>query len=102
MLFKILELISKVFFYGVEKILLCIVFISWCIEEDVNGFFEDFKEKNDKVFFNDKESIGYNISFIIRKVRTRCKFYVVRKSCLWKGKSTIVLSVLWRRWKVYY
>lgn len=52
---KILELIVKVFFYGVEIILLCIAFISWCIEEDVNKFFKDFKEKNDKIFRNDKE-----------------------------------------------
>ena len=52
---KILELTSEVFPHGVEKILPCIAFISWCTEEDVNVFLEDFKEKNDKAFLNDKE-----------------------------------------------
>ena len=51
----ILELTCKVFSYGVETILPCISFISWCTEEDVNVFFKDFKEKNDKSFINDKE-----------------------------------------------
>jgi hypothetical protein len=52
---KILELTAKVFSYGVETILPCIAFISWCTEEDVNKFLKDFKEKNDKTFCNDKE-----------------------------------------------
>ena len=49
-------LTCEVFSYGVETILPCISFISWCTEEDVNVFFKDFKEKkNDKSFINDKE-----------------------------------------------
>lgn len=42
---KILELTCKVFSYGVEIILPCILFISWCTEEDVKVFHKDFKKK---------------------------------------------------------
>ena len=52
---KILELPCKVFPHGVDTILTCIAFISWCTEEDVNAFLKDFKEKNDKAFLDDKE-----------------------------------------------
>ena len=43
---KILELTCKVFSYGVEIILPCILFISWCTEEDVKVFHKDFQKKN--------------------------------------------------------
>ena len=42
---KILELTCKVFSYGVEIILPCILFISWCTEEDVKVFHKDFQKK---------------------------------------------------------
>ena len=42
---KILELTCKVFSYGVEIILPCILFISWCKEEDVKVFHKDFQKK---------------------------------------------------------
>ena len=42
---KILELTSKVFSYGVEIILPCILFISWCTEEDGKVLHKDFKKR---------------------------------------------------------
>ena len=42
---KMLELPCKVFPHGVDTILTCIAFISWCTEEDVNAFLKDLRKK---------------------------------------------------------
>ena len=45
----------KVFSHGVENILQCISFLSWCTKTDVTPFCQEYKEKLDKSFLNDKE-----------------------------------------------
>ena len=82
---QILERTYKVFSFGVEKILPCVAFISWCTEKDVNMFFKDFKEEKDKSFLK-RESIGHNTNFFNRKARTSCRPYVDRKKLPAEGK----------------
>ena len=52
---KILEMVYKVFSQGVENILRYISFLAWCTETDVTTFCQEYKEKLDKSFLNDKE-----------------------------------------------
>ena len=52
---KILELTCKVFPHGVENILQCISFLTWCTESDVTRFCQEYKEKLEKSFVNAKE-----------------------------------------------
>jgi len=51
---KILEMAYKVFPHGVENILPSISFLTWCTETDVTTFCQEYKEKLDKSFANDK------------------------------------------------
>lgn len=52
---KILETVYKVFPHGVKNILPSIWFLTWCTETDVTTFCQEYKEKLDKSFVNDKE-----------------------------------------------
>ena len=48
---KILEMAYKVFSHGVENILQCISFLSWCTKTDVTTFCQEYKEKLDNNHF---------------------------------------------------
>ena len=58
---KILEMAYKAFPHEVDTILSSIAFLSWCAESDVDTFFKEFKDKLEKSFQDDTETIGAKI-----------------------------------------
>ena len=52
---EILEVAYRAFPHGVKNVLLSIPFLTWCTETGVTTFRQEYKEKLDKSFVNDKE-----------------------------------------------
>ena len=52
---SILEMTYKVFSHGVQNILPCISFLTWCTEDGRTKYFQCYKDKLDTSFENDKE-----------------------------------------------
>ena len=57
---KILEMTFKIFPHGVDHILPSIAFLTWITENDVQRFFKEFEEKNERSFLDDKEREYWN------------------------------------------
>lgn len=66
------------------------MFLTWCTETDVTTFCQEYKEKVDKSFANDKESIGPRNRFIRRMIKNTFSSCVVKRDHRSKGKNTCV------------
>ena len=52
---KISDIAFKLFRHDMDRVMPSIVLLSWCPEDEVVKYFDDFSEKLDKSFENDKE-----------------------------------------------